>query len=435
MSAQEQQRLGGSLVIMVDRHGIIHTVHGGWERFDAACGPKLPLPESSSSCFDFFTSRCAPLFDGAADWSHTLRQVLDHQSAGTRIESCLLAASEERWIEVTIVPLPVHDSAGALITCIDVTPRKQAEVELRNREAQRKEVEERLHQSEATMATAQRISHFGSWELDLVDMDDLGSNALRWSDEIFRIFGHEVGAIEASNENFFRAVHPDDRELISVAVNEAIRTHGRYSIDHRIILPNGETRHIHEDAQIFLDEQTGRPMRMVGTAHDITERKLAEEAFKTSEFRFRHAFANASVGFAITDMRGTVLHINTHFCHITGYAEEGMIGRSFASITHPDDIAREQELNQRLMNGEINDFIVEKRYLCKNGEVAWVENSVSVIRDESGAALNTVVLCKDITQSLHNQKQLRLLETCVAHLNDIVLITEAEPLDEPGPRI
>ncbi|OYW31285.1 MAG: hypothetical protein B7Z47_01505 [Chthoniobacter sp. 12-60-6] len=435
LSAHEQQRLAGSLVMMVDRHGIIQTVHGGWDHLGAACGQKLPSPESSRSCFDFFTKHCAPLFEGAADWSHALKQVLDHESPGARVESCLFGAREGRWIEITIVPLPVHDCAGALITCIDVTARKQDEVEWRNLEMQRKKVEERLYQSEATMAIAQRISHFGSWELDLEDMDDLGNNALRWSDEIFRIFGHEVGAIEASNENFFRAVHPEDRGLISIAVNEAIRTHGRYSLDHRIILPNGEIRHIHEDAQIFLDEQTGRPMRMVGTAHDITERKLAEEAFKTREFRFRHAFANASVGFAITDMRGTVLHINAYFCQITGYSENEMIGRSFASITHPDDVARKQELNQRLIDGKINDFIVEKRYLCKNGEVAWVENSVSVIRDESGAALNTVVLCKDITESLRNQKQLRLLETCVAHLNDIVLITEAEPLHEPGPRI
>lgn len=392
---------------MVDRHGIIHTVHGGWDHLAAACGQKLPLPESASSCFDFFTIHCTPLFEGAADWSHALKQVLDQQSAGVRIESCLLAAREERWLEITIVPLPVRESSGALITCIDVTSRKHAEVESRNRETQRKKVEERLHQSEATMATAQRISHFGSWELDLVDKDDLSNNALRWSDEIFRIFGHEVGAIEASNENFFRAVHPEDRQLISAAVAEAIRSQGRYSIDHRIILPNGEVRHIHEDAQIFHDEQTGRPMRMVGTAHDITERKLAEEAFKTSEFRFRNAFVNASVGFAITDMSGTILHINRHYCHITGYAESEMIGRSFASITHPDDVARKQELNQRLIDGKIDDFVVEKRYLCKGGAVAWVENSVSVILDETGTALHMVVLCKDITARKEAEDLLR----------------------------
>ncbi len=543
----QEQTLSVSLAIMVARHGVIHAINDGLVRFAEVFGQNLCLPESGSSCFDFFVKECEPRFEGAARWSHALKEVLDQQSAGARIESCLSDSHARCWIEITIIPLPVDGSPGALITCIDITSRKQAELELRRREAQgrtivdldpecvkivdcdgrlqdmnpaglkiieaeslaevkggrivdlvhpddreklqqlhgqvieggsghqifrviglkgtltwveihsvplrdaegqvisvlsvardisaRKKVEEQLRQSEATMAAAQRISHFGSWELDLTVLDETENNSLRWSDEVFRIFGYEVSGIETTNENFFHAVHPDDREMIRLAVSEAIRTHGRYSIDHRIILPNGEVRHIHEDAQIFLDEQTGKPLRMVGTAHDITERKLAEEAFKTSELRFRHAFTNASVGFAITDMRGIILHINKHYCQITGYAENEMIGRSFAAVTHPDDVARKQELNQRLMAGEINDFIVEKRYLCKSGEVAWVENSVSAIRDDSGVALNMVVLCKDITKSRHNQEQLRLLEASVAHLNDIVLITEPEPLHEPGPRI
>jgi len=543
----QEQALAPSLVMTVDCHGIIHAVNGGWSALAAPLGRELRAPASGSSCFDFFASQCEPLFEGAARWSPALKEVLAHQSVGARMESCSAASRPGLWIEVTILPLPVQHSTGALITCIDITLRKQAELNLRNREAQgraivdfepecvkivdcegrlremnpaglkiieaeslaqvegglivelvhpddrekfqkfhrqviagesghqvfrfiglkgtltwvethsvplrdadgqvisvlsvardiseRKKVEERLRQSEATMAAAQRISHFGSWELDLTVLDELGNSALRWSDEVFRIFGHEVGGIETSNENFFRAVHTDDREMIHLAVSEAIHTHGRYSIDHRIILPNGEVRHIHEDAQIFLDEQTGRPLKMVGTAHDITERKLAEEALKSSELRFRHAFANASVGFAITDRAGLILHINKHYCDITSYSEEELVGQSFAAITHPDDMAGEQELNRRLMAGEISDFILEKRYLCKNGAVAWVENSVSAMRDESGGGLNMVLLCKDITKSRHNQEQLRLLETCVSHLNDIVIITAPAPLDEPGPRI
>lgn len=543
----KEQPLECSLVIIVDSLGIVHAVNGGGARFVEILGRDLRLPEKGSSCFDFFASECETRFEGGGRWAKILKEVLNQPSAGARIESRLSDSAAKCWMEITVVPLPVGDSSGALITCIDVTSRKLAELELRHREAQgraivelepecvmivdgegrlqemnaaglriieagsvaevraglivdlvhpddreklqqhhrqvmegesgrqivrviglqgtlswiemhsvplrdagdqmismlsvardiseRKEVEERLRQSEATMATAQGLSHVGSWELDLTVRKESGCHSLRWSDEVFRIFGHEVGGIETTNETFFHAVHPEDREMIRLAVSEAIRTHGRYSIDHRIILPNGEVRHIHEDAQIFLDERTGQPVRMVGTAHDITERKLAEEAFKNSELRFRHAFTNANVGFAITDMRGVILHINKHYCDITGYAENEMVGRSFAAVTHPDDVVRKQELNQRLMDGEISDFIVEKRYLCKNGEVAWVENSVSAIRDESGVALNMVVLCKDITKSRHNQEQLRLLEACVAHLNDIVLITEPAPLAEPGPRI
>lgn len=435
--------IGRSLVLMLDCRGIIQAVHGEWHLLAAPGGPELQMPESGRSGFDFLATQCEPLFAAPAPWSQALKLVLDHQSPGLRVESCLATPSPGRWYEITIVPFPVQGAPGALITCIDISARKSPPLHDAGPQAhsavhdldERKKVEQQLRQTAATMAAAQRISHFGSWELDLTDLDDLNHSVLRWSDEVFRIFGHEVGAVVPSKESFFRAVHPDDREMIRQAVSEAIRTHGRYSIDHRIILPDGTIRYIHEDAQIFLDEHSQKPGKMVGTVHDITERKLAEEAFKTSEFRFRHAFANASVGFAITDMGGVILHINQHYCQITGYAESEMIGRSFASITHPDDVARKQALNQRLIAGELNDFVVEKRYLRKNGAVAWVENSVSAIRDEFGRALNMVILCKDITKSRHDQEQLRLLETSVAHLSDIVLITDAEPLDEPGPRI
>ena len=328
----------------------------------------------------------------------------------------------QAWVETHSMPL--RDGEGRVTAVLSVS-RDISET---------RKVEERLKQSEATMQAAQRISHFGSWELDFRESGESGGR-LSWSDEVYRIFGHEVGGIEVTNENFFRAVHPEDREVVRRAFDEALRTQGRYSIDHRIVLPRGEVKFIHEDAQIFLDEQTGQPVKMVGTAHDITERKVAEEAFKNSELRFRHAFDNATVGFAITDTRGTILHINKHYCQITGYEEGEMIGRSFASITHPEDVARKLELNQKLLTGEITDFIVEKRYLRKNGKVAWVENSVSAIRDASGGVLNLVVLCKDITQTREDQQQLRLLETSVSHLNDIVIITQAEPLQEPGPPI
>ncbi len=542
-----QQDMPRHLIILLDAHGVIQAVDGGWNPFQRPECRDFQMPGIGGCCFDFFAATSESWPEDSKIWSSALRKVLDRLSAGVRIESCLPVSSAKFWIETSIVPLSVLGEPCVLITCIDISQRKHAEEDLRKNQEQlraiidyepecvkivdlegklremnpaglkiidadslakvegrqivdlvhpddrgaylqlhqqvcagkagrqtfrvisakgrlvwvethsvplhdssgmvasvlsltrdiseRKEVEKRLLQSEASMAAAQRISHFGSWEFELSNIDDLNSNPLHWSDEIFRIFGYEVGEIEPTNENFFRAVHPDDREMIQQAVAETIQTQGRYSIDHRIILPDGRVRHIHEDAQIFLDESTGKPLKMVGTAHDITDRKLAEEALKTSETRFRHAFANASVGFAITDMSGIILHINKQYCHITGYAEDEMIGKSFTFITHPDDVARKQELNQKLIAGEIEDFIVEKRYLCKNGELAWVENSVSVIRDDAGVALNMVVLCKDITTAHRNQEQLRLLETCIAHLNDTVLITEAAPLREPGPRI
>src|SRR5262249_39411175 len=96
-----------------------------------------------------------------------------------------------------------------------------------------------LRESQASLAAAQRVAKLGSWELDLANLADLSSNPLRWSDETFRIFGYEPGQIEVSNESFFRAVHPDDREKIREAVWRAIETGVAYNIEHRVIRPDG----------------------------------------------------------------------------------------------------------------------------------------------------------------------------------------------------
>jgi PAS domain S-box-containing protein len=410
------------LLIQLDASGIIQAVNGNWNPLVAPQSPdSSSLLAVGTDCLDFLARN--DVFQPRVSESirNALNDVLRSPSVCRRIEASLENYNGEVWIECTLAPLLLNHQTGALITLVDITADKQAALV--------------LGESEATMATAQHISRFGSWELDLTNLEDLNRNPLRWSDEIYRIFGYDVGEIEASNENFFQAVHPDDRELVRDAVSKTLRTQGRYSLDHRIVLRSGEIRHIHEDAQLFLDENTGKPLRMVGTAHDITDRKLAEESLKSSESRFRHAFANANVGFAITDMSGLILHINRQYCRITGYTEREMVGTSFAAITHPDDVARKIELNQRLVAGEISDFIVEKRYLRKNGDIAWVENSVSVIRNDDRKPMHMVVLCKDITEARRNQEQLHLLETSVAHLNDVVLITEAAPIDEPGPRI
>lgn len=94
---------------------------------------------------------------------------------------------------------------------------EQANRTLQDDIAARKLVETALVESQQSLAAAQRVAHIGSWELDLDHTGDLNRSTLRWSDQRFRIFGHEPGAIEVSNENFFNAVHPDDRERIRSA--------------------------------------------------------------------------------------------------------------------------------------------------------------------------------------------------------------------------
>ena len=140
----------------------------------------------------------------------------------------------------------------------------------------RKEAEHKLRQSEANLAAAQRIAHFGSVELDLVDLEDPEMNPMRWSDEVFRIFGYERGVVEPSRHAFFHIVHPDEKEEVRQSLDHALREARPYAIDFRIIRPDGVERNIHERGDIIFDPKTRNPQRLVASVQDVTDQVQAE---------------------------------------------------------------------------------------------------------------------------------------------------------------
>lgn len=134
---------------------------------------------------------------------------------------------------------------------------------------ERRRGEEEVRRSERSLAAAQRIAHLGSWEWDL------GREEEWWSDEVYRILGLEPRSTTPTCQSFLAAVHPDDRERARAAVEEALRGGAPYDLDHRILLPDGSVRYVHEQAEVVARD--GRPAGMRGTIHDITTRRLAEE--------------------------------------------------------------------------------------------------------------------------------------------------------------
>jgi PAS domain S-box-containing protein len=149
----------------------------------------------------------------------------------------------------------------------------KANQHLRQQIEERKRAEEALRESENGLAEAQRIAHMGNWDLDLV------KNELRWSDEIYRIFGLKPQEFGATYEAFLNTIHPDDREFVDTSYTKSVKSNTPYDIVHRIVRPDGEVRYVHEKAEDIKDE-TGKTIRSIGTVQDITERKKAEDALK-----------------------------------------------------------------------------------------------------------------------------------------------------------
>ena len=134
----------------------------------------------------------------------------------------------------------------------------------------RKQVEEELRESEATLNRAQEVAHIGSWYLDVT------RNRLTWSDEVFRIFGIAKG-IPLTYEAFLGTIHPGDRECVEQAWTAAM--HGApYDIEHRIVVGD-KVKWVSERAKVEFDN-AGNAVEGTGTVQDITERKQAEERLR-----------------------------------------------------------------------------------------------------------------------------------------------------------
>ena len=191
-------------------------------------------------------------------------------------------------------------------------------------------------------------------------------------------------------------------------------------------------------------------------AQDVTERKRAERqlraaketaegansALRESEERFRGAFDGASIGMALVSPEGRFLEVNRALCGILGYSEGEMLAKTFQDLTHPEDLDADRDQVEQLLANEITTYQVEKRYLCKDGRVAWVRVTVSLVHDAQGDPLYFVFQMQDITPYKAAGAALREAEaryrTLVEQIPAAVYVDPAGALGSPlyvSPRV
>ncbi len=154
---------------------------------------------------------------------------------------------------------------------------------------ERKKVEEALRHSERELSIAQKIGKMGNWVYD-IEMDKLW-----WSEEVYRIFGLPSNEFNPSYQGFMNTVHPEDRKFVDSTNKEIMKNKKNYSIDHRIVLPDGTIRTVHQECKTFYNEQK-KPQKLRGIVQDITERKQAEEKLKIYQEQLLHAEKLSSIG-------------------------------------------------------------------------------------------------------------------------------------------
>ncbi len=258
---------------------------------------------------------------------------------------------------------------------------------------QRKLAELALVEREKQLRDAQTLARFGNWEVDVT------TGEMKWSDEIYSIFGIEPGSFELNIAAFNNVIHPDDLERVE-ASQKATKHGGYHDVMHRIVRPDGTVRHIYERAHSMADK-SGKVVKVVGTAQDITERVEAEE-------RFSFAVEGAGDGIWNLDMRTGEMEVSPLFLSMLGYGEDELPNdiSTWMNFTHPDDIERARDHMRKYLSGNADKYSIDIRLLCKDGSYKWVHSrGTAMNRTKGGRALHMAGIQSDISERVALQER------------------------------
>ncbi len=180
----------------------------------------------------------------------------------------------------------------------------------------------------SVMARAEQLAQIGSWDWNLE------ANLLLWSDNMYRLFGLEPGAITPTPEYVIGRIHPDDSEHVVQEMDLARDTGTLPDITYRIIRPDGTLRTLRAFSAVT-EEHNGRPSRIVGSVQDITELAESQRATRESLTLLETLQSAAPVGFAFVDREFRIVRINRTLAEVNGAPAEEQIGRTVAEVV-PD---------------------------------------------------------------------------------------------------
>jgi PAS domain S-box-containing protein len=307
------------------------------------------------------------------------------------------------WFSVSIYS---HEKGHFIAVFDNITQRKRAE--------------------ESLAATSALLETLLENTTDHIYFKDLQSRFVHFSFEMLKLFRlkHPAELKGRTDFDFFTEEHA--RPAFAVE-QEIIRT-GRpvLNLEEKTThLDDGRTEWVLTSKMPWRDK-AGNIIGTIGISRDITERKRAGEALRQSEARFRSVFTASATGIATSTPQGRFLQANAAYCRMLGYTEDELRGRDFTSLTHPEDLPLNLKLRDEILAGLRDNFVMEKRYLKKGGDIVWVSHSVSPIRAAGGEVTAFITVAENITERKEAQDAIRLFRTLVDQSNDFIEVIDPD---------
>jgi PAS domain S-box-containing protein len=251
---------------------------------------------------------------------------------------------------------------------------------------------------------AQRAAGAGVWDWNVT------TNRIEWSSELFDLFGLDPQKTAASFEAWNTIIHPEDKEIANIRIDQALKEHTGLNSEYRIVLPNGQIRWISALGQGIYDDQA-RPVRMIGICIDITKRKNVEEELCKSEVKYR-TVADYTYDWELwQDPAGRWLYCSPSCERITGYSADEFLAdpNLLRSIVYPDDL---EIYDHHFYEGKCEEpyeHEVEFRIVHADGSVRWISHTCQSVFDDAGKYLGARGSNRDVTERKRMEDELARL--------------------------
>ncbi len=264
-------------------------------------------------------------------------------------------------VPVEISLSPFHSDEGILVTASirDITERKKAQ--------------EELQRSNTRFELITRTTNDGVWEWNL-ETGELWANEMHQ-----RLYGLAPTDPVPTFNMWSKKIHPDDRDAILKRQEETLASDKNVFIsEYRFWVEDIGYRDIYDRCYI-LRNKNGKPIRMMGSLMDITERKRAEEKLRESEERYRSLIEQASDAIIIADQKGNFIDVNSSMCLMFGYAKSELLQKNVAAIIDPEHLKTDPINFDLILTGR--PILRERRMMHKNGTIVQVEVNMKMLPD------------------------------------------------------
>ncbi|MGH8857570.1 MAG: PAS domain-containing protein, partial [Polaromonas sp.] len=275
---------------------------------------------------------------------------------------------------------------------------------------------------------AQRLGHLGYWQIDL------DTHLIWWSAEVYDVMGVDRALFDGTYDGFLQLVHPGDRAAFEAGHDAAVQAGLPLDLEFRVITSAGEVRWIHQFGRVHGRAEGEPATRRAGVLQDITERKRAELVIARSTELLNRTGALARVGGWEVAVETMTPYWSEEIYRIHGLDPGVDLEFEEAMGFYAPEAQSVIRAAAQAAFRHATPWDMELPLITAMGRRIWVRTQGRALLKD-GKVVRLVGVLQDITEQRESQQDLRLLETCISRLNDMVLITDAGPFDEAGPRI